>query len=268
YHRRCRCCLYLAPPPLLLLPPHHTSGPSTLLCFVFSPANYSVTTVIVAACTQHRHYSFCRHTTLPSPSALLCASSLPLRTTQNFASYHTYNLYAFLSPCNNIGSCSCRENVILSIPLVMKYTEVIPCQCLSLSSIHFSLPMKNKVYGQNLCYLAKLFLDQKTLYYDVDLFLFYILCECDDLGCHMVGYFSKGDKVGTPERPLSDFGLLSYTGYWTRVLLDILKKHKGNISIKELSDMTAIKAEDTLTTLQSLELIQIQERTSSYLCIS
>lgn len=50
---------------------------------------------------------------------------------------------------------------------------------------------KNKVYGQNLCYLAKLFLDHKTLYYDVDLFLFYILCECDERGCHMVGYFSK-----------------------------------------------------------------------------
>lgn len=50
---------------------------------------------------------------------------------------------------------------------------------------------KNKIYAQNLCYLAKLFLDHKTLYYDVDLFLFYVLCECDDRGCHMVGYFSK-----------------------------------------------------------------------------
>jgi histone acetyltransferase MYST1 len=183
---------------------------------------------------------------------------------------------------------------------------------------------KNKVYAQNLCYLAKLFLDHKTLYYDVDLFLFYILCECDDRGCHMVGYFSKEKhseeaynlaciltlppyqrkgygkfliafceflffiqlflfvltslykaytlycviayelskkegKVGTPERPLSDLGLVSYRGYWTRILLDILKKHKGNISIKELSDMTAIKAEDILSTLQSLELIQYRK---------
>ena len=31
--------------------------------------------------------------------------------------------------------------------------------------------------NQNLCYLAKLFLDHKTLYYDVDPFLFYIMCE-------------------------------------------------------------------------------------------
>ncbi|PHU10389.1 hypothetical protein BC332_22249 [Capsicum chinense] len=171
---------------------------------------------------------------------------------------------------------------------------------------------KNKVYRQNLCYLAKLFLDHKTLYYDVNPFLFYMLCKCDDQGCHMVGYFSKEKhseesynlaciltlppyqkkgygkfliafpyelskkegKVGTPERSLFDLGMLSYKGYWTHVLLvgmlsyrgywthvllDILKKHKGNISIKEVSDMIAIKAEDILSTLQGLELIQYRK---------
>lgn len=50
---------------------------------------------------------------------------------------------------------------------------------------------KNKIYCQNLCLLSKLFLDHKTLYYDVEPFLFYILTECDSTGCHMVGYFSK-----------------------------------------------------------------------------
>lgn len=47
---------------------------------------------------------------------------------------------------------------------------------------------KEKQYCQNLCYLAKLFLDHKTLYYDVDLFLFYVLCECDERGAHIVGW--------------------------------------------------------------------------------
>ena len=50
---------------------------------------------------------------------------------------------------------------------------------------------KNKIYCQNLCLLAQLFLDHKTLYYDVEPFLFYIMCDCDSHGCHMVGYFSK-----------------------------------------------------------------------------
>ena len=49
----------------------------------------------------------------------------------------------------------------------------------------------HKVYCQNLCLMAKLFLDHKTLYFDVEPFLFYILTEVDKKGCHIVGYFSK-----------------------------------------------------------------------------
>ena len=49
----------------------------------------------------------------------------------------------------------------------------------------------NKIYCQNLCLLAKLFLDHKTLYYDVEPFLFYVLTVNDRKGCHLVGYFSK-----------------------------------------------------------------------------
>lgn len=46
-------------------------------------------------------------------------------------------------------------------------------------------------YCQNLCWLGKLFLDHKTLYYDVDPFMFYVLCEFDDRGYHIVGFYSK-----------------------------------------------------------------------------
>ena len=49
----------------------------------------------------------------------------------------------------------------------------------------------HQVYCQNLCLLAKLFLDHKTLYYDVEPFLFYVMTTADSTGCHMIGYFSK-----------------------------------------------------------------------------
>mgnify|MGYP002829424460 CR=1 FL=1 len=39
---------------------------------------------------------------------------------------------------------------------------------------------KQQIYCQNLCYMAKLFLDHKTLYYDVEPFLFYVMCEVDE----------------------------------------------------------------------------------------
>lgn len=48
-----------------------------------------------------------------------------------------------------------------------------------------------RIYCQNLCYFAKLFLDHKTLYWDVDTFLFYVLCTQDERGYHPVGFFSK-----------------------------------------------------------------------------
>jgi histone acetyltransferase HTATIP len=50
---------------------------------------------------------------------------------------------------------------------------------------------KNPTYCENLCYLAKLFLDHKTLFFNVEPFLFFIECETDKFGHDMVGYFSK-----------------------------------------------------------------------------
>jgi GNAT superfamily N-acetyltransferase len=34
-------------------------------------------------------------------------------------------------------------------------------------------------------------MDHKTLYFDVEPFLFYVLTVTDEHGCHFVGYFSK-----------------------------------------------------------------------------
>ena len=39
--------------------------------------------------------------------------------------------------------------------------------------------------------LSKMFLDHKSLFYDVEPFLFYVITEVDDGGARFVGYFSK-----------------------------------------------------------------------------
>lgn len=152
----------------------------------------------------------------------------------------------------------------------------------------------DKVFCQNLCLFSKLFLDHKTLYFDVDPFLFYVFCEIDQDGSHPLGYFSKEKhsaegynlaciltlppyqrkgygrflisfsyelskkegKVGTPERPLSDLGHVSYRSYWTRVVLRALEQQRGNLSVKEISELTAIRTEDIVKTLESLNLIK------------
>jgi histone acetyltransferase MYST1 len=155
----------------------------------------------------------------------------------------------------------------------------------------------HRAYCQKLCLMAKLFLDHKTLYYDVTPFVFYIVATNDEHGAHIVGYFSK-EKVstegynlacimtfpqyqkcgfgkfiislsyeltklegitGSPEKPLSDLGKVSYRSYWTHVLLNLFKNHDmtKDISIKDISSETGIKTEDIISTLQSLDMIKV-----------
>jgi hypothetical protein len=64
-------------------------------------------------------------------------------------------------------------------------------------------------------------------------------------------------KTGSPEKPLSDLGYVSYRSYWSRVLLEVLCMHKRrNLSVNELSSFTSIKREDIISTLQHLGLVR------------
>jgi histone acetyltransferase MYST1 len=70
---------------------------------------------------------------------------------------------------------------------------------------------------------------------------------------------SKREKTtGSPEKPLSDLGKISYRSYWTHVLLHLLADHNpsNDISIKDISMQTGIKTEDIISTLQSLDMIK------------
>ncbi|XP_014067855.2 histone acetyltransferase KAT6B isoform X6 [Salmo salar] len=155
----------------------------------------------------------------------------------------------------------------------------------------------SKLFCQNLCLLAKLFLDHKTLYYDVEPFLFYILTKNDEKGCHLVGYFSKEKlcqqkynvscimimpqyqrqgfgrflidfsylltrqegQAGSPEKPLSDLGRLSYLAYWKSVMVEYLYKQPDkHISVKGISRATGMCPHDIAATLQHLCMIDRQ----------
>lgn len=125
-------------------------------------------------------------------------------------------------------------------------------------------------------------------------FVFYVLCEVDEFGAHIAGYFSKEvasvdgynlacilvlppyqrrgygkflislsyelsrieGKVGSPEQPISDLGKLSYRSYWSHVVLSKLLEAKDGITLKELSRQTAIRVEDIVSTLLALNLIK------------
>ncbi|XP_051772368.1 histone acetyltransferase KAT6B isoform X2 [Ctenopharyngodon idella] len=156
----------------------------------------------------------------------------------------------------------------------------------------------SKIFCQNLCLLAKLFLDHKTLYYDVEPFLFYVLTQNDEKGCHLVGYFSKEKlcqqkynvscimimpqyqrqgfgrflidfsyllsrlegQAGSPEKPLSDLGRLSYLAYWKSVILEYLHNHPDkSVSIRGMSRATGMCPHDIATTLQQLNMIDFQD---------
>jgi histone acetyltransferase SAS3 len=167
---------------------------------------------------------------------------------------------------------------------------------------------KNPVYCQNLCLLAKLFLGSKTLYYDVEPFLFYVLCEYDDLGYHFVGYFSKEKrassqnnvsciltlpihqrkgygnllidfsylltkvekKTGSPEKPLSDMGLVSYRNYWRLVMCRYLLRSIDSadtaigLSIRQISDDTGLTPDDVISALEGLRCLVRDPETDLY----
>ncbi|SPO03207.1 probable Histone acetyltransferase esa-1 [Cephalotrichum gorgonifer] len=155
---------------------------------------------------------------------------------------------------------------------------------------------RQRTWCRNLCLLSKMFLDHKTLYYDVDPFLFYVMTRVDEKGHHVVGYFSKEKesaegynvaciltlpqyqrkgygrlliqfsyelskiegKLGSPEKPLSDLGLLSYRQFWSENILDMLiqrREDDAGVSIENISSELVMTVKDVEHTLHFLKLL-------------
>lgn len=158
---------------------------------------------------------------------------------------------------------------------------------------------KNKIYCQNLCLLSKMFLDHKSLFYDVEPFLFYVITETDDMGARFVGYFSKEkcspkdynvscimalpvrqrqgwgnflidfsyllskkeQRAGSPEKPLSGLGQLGYKNYWTLALMRYLHTSPDSPTLEAISKGTSMTIEDIYNTLHDQGMISVQSAT-------
>ncbi|KAI0082053.1 histone acetyltransferase [Panus rudis PR-1116 ss-1] len=159
----------------------------------------------------------------------------------------------------------------------------------------FELDGKRQLtWCRNLSLLSKCFLDHKTLYYDVTPFMYYVMCHRDSTGCHIIGYFSKEKesadnynvaciltlpqhqrhgygklliefsyelskkegKLGSPEKPLSDLGLLGYRAYWAETIIDLLMNTSDDISIDDIAQKTSITHADVMNTCTTLQLFK------------
>lgn len=108
----------------------------------------------------------------------------------------------------------------------------------------------------------------------------------DSTGCHIVGYFSKEKesaenynvaciltlpqhqrlgygklliqfsyelskkegKHGSPEKPLSDLGLLGYRSYWAETIVELLLNTQDELSIDDIAQRTSITHGDVMNT--------------------
>ncbi|KAF7327468.1 Histone acetyltransferase [Mycena kentingensis (nom. inval.)] len=156
---------------------------------------------------------------------------------------------------------------------------------------------KNKIYCQNLCLLSKMFLDHKSLFYDVEPFLFYVITEVDDLGARFVGYFSKEKRspkdynvscimtlpvrqrqgwgnllidfsyllskkehrLGSPEKPLSGLGALGYKNYWLLAVMRYLATAPEHPRLEDICLATSMTMEDVHATLLLQDMITVQD---------
>lgn len=69
-------------------------------------------------------------------------------------------------------------------------------------------------------------------------------------------------RTGSPEKPLSDLGVVSYRSFWSHELLLLLKNHLASSklrlppSIDEMSSATGFTKEDITDTLKHLGLLR------------
>ena len=154
---------------------------------------------------------------------------------------------------------------------------------------------KHKMFTQNLCLFTKLFLDNKSVFFTVDYFEFYIVYGTENnkpmgffskeilswdrnnlacilvfppyqrmhLGTLLISFsyeLSKSQNlVSGPEKPLSPFGLVGYLKYWSSIITRELVFGKLSdakvVTLEEVSKVTGIRHDDIVMTLKHMNVL-------------
>ncbi|CAJ0958734.1 unnamed protein product, partial [Mesorhabditis belari] len=151
-----------------------------------------------------------------------------------------------------------------------------------------------KDYCRRACLLGKCFIDCKSSVNGGPLFLFYVLTRNDEYGQHFVGYFSKSKEFhgnalsciailpcfqgcryghflielsyclmqrqglnGTPERPLTESGRITYGLYWRSKILEWFGQREGQLpkemNLYSIANDTGITVEDLANTMDLMD---------------
>ena len=153
---------------------------------------------------------------------------------------------------------------------------------------------EHKIFCQCLSLLSKLFLDDVAVFYNVSQFVFFVLCECDEYGAHVVSFFSRDCRWldnnilacilvlppyqregygrlmisiayemarriginGGPEKPLSDLGKKAFTAYWKEKILETMFAHHDKIKcVDDFTTISSIAKADLLKTMKEMKLL-------------
>lgn len=62
--------------------------------------------------------------------------------------------------------------------------------------------------------------------------------------------------MGSPEKPLSDLGLLGYRAYWAETIVELLLETQDELSIDDIAQKTSITHLDVMNTCTTLQLFK------------
>lgn len=88
----------------------------------------------------------------------------------------------------------------------------------------------------------------------------------------VAGYLlsKKEGQPGTPEKPLSDLGRVTYQAYWRSVILEYLYKYgkSKTLKIQDISQETGMYSHDIASTLQTLNMVRRNQEGKFVICVN